>query len=197
MNDLQAQFAQLDIPKSLGIGLMIAALYYVVFFNSGKKIDLQIKNDKAALTKSQATLKKVQKAVKDQKKFSDEIKNITKNVKDFQKFFADDLSLNDLQANVSQFAEQNNLVVNNLKPFETEPEFKKYKETAVIFEVEGSFHNIMEFISSLTQMNKAIDFSKMEFSTVVSGDYPVIRLTTTLIVYSSEESETEAAEASA
>ena len=187
MNDLQAQLAQLDLQKCIAIGLAIAAFYYVVVFDHGTKLEGRVQSARQEITKSQATLAKVKRALEDQKKFQEDIKGITSNMKDFQKFFASDMSMNELQSNVSKFAEQSKLVVNKLKPKNKDSEFPNYQETAVEFEIEGNFHNIMEFISLLTRMERAIDFDSMEFKTVVGGDYPVIKLTTVLVVYSSTE----------
>ena len=50
----------------------------------------------------------------------------------------------------------------------------------------------MEFVSRLTQMNRAIDFSDLEFKAVVTGDFPVVAMTTTLVVYSSQPMEAQA-----
>ncbi|MEM7646024.1 MAG: hypothetical protein AAF203_03870, partial [Pseudomonadota bacterium] len=126
MNEIQAQLALLDMQKCVAIGLGLAAVYYVLFFNSGATIDAQTAAARAEITKNQTTLQKVRKALEDQKNFEKDIKNITKNMKDFQKFFAADMTINDLQSRVSEFAEGSNLVVNSLKPSKKNSEFPDY-----------------------------------------------------------------------
>ena len=51
------------------------------------------------------------------------------------------------------------------------------------FKIEGPFNNVMEFVASLTKQERAIDFSEMVFKTTVKGDYPLVELTTVLVVY--------------
>lgn len=185
--DLKEQIDQLDIRKCVVIGLGLTAFYYVLLFDSGERLERSMAANKAAIAKQQGSLQQVRKALEDQKKFEKEIKNIEKNMKDFQKYFVQPMSLNDLSEKISQFAETSNVVINNMKPGEKVAEFPDYPETILNFVVEGSFHDIMEFISFLTQMNKAIDFSEMAFGTVTGGDFPIIKLTATLVVYSSKD----------
>lgn len=187
--DVFEEFSKLDLQKSFLGGVMLAVLYYFLLFDDGSAIDAQIAQSRQSIQQNKQALARVRQALEDQKKFEDEIKNITLNMKDFQRYFANDVELNDIQAWVSQLAEQHSLVVNSLKPVEKEKEFPKYKETAVEFKVEGPFHNLMEFISSLTKQERAIDFSQMKFKVTVKGDYPLVELTTVLVVYSALENE--------
>lgn len=186
--DLQEEFNKLDLQKSLLIGIVLAGLYYMMLFNDGTGILVQISNVKASIKENQAALAQVQQAIADQKKFDREIKVITQNMKDFESYFDPrGTTQNDLQAKISGFAEKHSLQVNEMKPAPKNSEFPNYKETAVVFKVEGPFHNVMEFISSLTKMDKVIDFNKMNFVITVPGDYPLVQLTTTLVVYSKME----------
>ncbi len=185
--DLQDQFNKLDLQKCLLIGIGIAAIYFVLLYDSGESYLKQMQATQLQITESQATLDKVKKALEDQKKFEEDLKEINTNIKDFQSFFSSPLTTNDLIANVSNFAEYNGVIIEKLVQAKKDTEFPEYPETAVEFTVEGSFHNIMSFISQLTQMKKAIDFSKMEFTTVVGGDFPIIKLSTILVVYGYKE----------
>ena len=185
--DLQEEFNKIDLQKSFLVGVVILGLYWMLFYDDGASYDALITQARQAEAKSLSSLQKVRKALDDQKKFEDEIKNITLNMKDFQKYFADTMDVNTLLSKVSTYAEEHNIVVNNLKPVQKTSEFPNYPEVAVEFKVEGSFHNVMEFIADLTRMKKAIDFSKMEFKTTVKGDYPLVQLTTTLVVYNASE----------
>lgn len=189
MNDLQEQFNQLDVKQCLLIGLGIAVFYYFLVFDDGSRLRSRIATTKKTLTTKQGNLANVRKALENQKKFEADIDEITSNMRDFQTYFNDDMDQNGLFEKVSTFAEESGVVVEKLTPKEKKKEFTDYKEIAVEFTIEGSFHNVMEFVSRLTQMNKAIDFHKMSFKTVVGGDFPVIKLETVLVVYSLEPKE--------
>jgi len=189
--DIQEEFNKLDVQKCFAGGIFMLLLYWLLFYDSGATHDVQISQAQQTIQKNKKALNQVRQALEDQKKFEDEIKNITLNMKDFQRYFSPDMNINKVQSKISQLAEVHSLVVNNMKPLEKSSEFPTYLETAVEFRVEGPFHNVMEFISSLTKMEKAIDFNKMEFKTTVKGDYPLIELKTTLVVYSSAETQEE------
>lgn len=181
--DIQEEFNKLDLQKCFIGGFVLLGLYYLLLFDSGARIDAQVAQANQNLTQNRTAMQRVRKALEDKTKFEEEIKNITRNMQDFQKYFSADMNMNLLQSRVSQLAEQHSLVVNSLKPVEKANEFPKYKETAVEFKIEGPFHNVMEFVSSLTKQERAIDFSEMVFKTTVKGDYPLVELTTVLVVY--------------
>ncbi len=184
--DIQQEFEKLDIPKSFGVGLIIAALYWVLIFDDGSGFDAQIMQKNQEIITGRAKIKSIVETIENQKKFELELKELNQNIKDFQVYFEQDIDQNKLQTKVSELAEQSKVALNKLtKAADKANEFEKYKETAVYFEIEGDFDKIMEFISRITQMNSAIDFSKMEFKAIVGGDIPIVSFKTTLVVYSS------------
>lgn len=185
--DIREQFAQLDLRKSIFIGLGLVVFYYLLAYDDGSKIERTINQLKGQIATQQSSLKKVQQALADKKKFEDDIRKIDLNMKDFNRYFTNPMTILDISAQISKYAEMNQLVIDSLKPASKDAEFPDYPEVRVDFVVEGNYHRIMKFVGQLTQMNKAIDFSTMEFSTVNGGDFPVIRLKTTLVVYSSQE----------
>lgn len=183
--DLQEEFNKLDLQKCFMGGFLLAVIYWVLFFDNGAAIDAQIIQTQGSIQKNKTVLVKVRKALENKKKYEKEIKDIALNMQDFQKVFYQDMDSDGLQAKVSEIAEQVELTVNSLAPTKKKSEFKDYSEEAVTFKVEGPFHNIMHFIARLTDMGKAIDFSKMRFKSKVQGDEPLVELETTLVVYSS------------
>ena len=186
--DLLEEFNKLDLQKCFLGGLGLLFVYWLLFFDSGKALDAQIAAQKQSQQQNQTAKQRVEKALADQKKFDEEVKMIQRNMKDFQRYFSPEgMDLNVLSARVSKLAENHSLIVNSLKPTDKTSEFPNYKETAVEFSVEGPFHNVMEFIGSLTNEERALDFSKMVFKSTVKGDYPLVELTTTLVVYTSKE----------
>ena len=182
-------FNNLDIPKSLGVGLIFGLLYYFAPFDGGAKLTRQIQEEQIKVNQKELEIKKIQAAFEDMEKFQKEIEEVAKNMLDFDEYFSETMPVLELQSSISEKAEQYTLVVNNMKPVERSSEFPAYQETAVSFDVEGNFHNVMEFLSELTQMKRAIDFSAMEFRTVVKGDFPIVSLKTEMVVYSSKPNE--------
>lgn len=185
--NIRDQLNQLDFRKSVTIGLVLAVLYYFLGFNDGSSIEGSITQLRGQIATQQSSLAQVKKALADKKKFEIEIKNIDLNMKDFNRYFIEPMDILSLSGKVSQFAENNQLIITSLKPAQKTAEFPDYPETAVDFIIEGKFHDIMTFVGDLTKMQKAIDFSTMEFTTITGGDFPVIQLKTTLVVYGSRE----------
>ena len=182
---LQEQFDQLDLKNCLLIGVFIAGFYYFFFFNNGEAIKKRIENNNREYSKKEEGLRKIEESRKDQKKYEEENRTIMNYMRIFEHYFSHDMSMNEILSKISGFIEKLELSPNILKPLKGSNEFTDYQEDMVQIQVEGSFHNIMLFISMLTKMERAIDFKKMKLKTVIEGDFPIIRLDTNLVVYKS------------
>ncbi len=186
--DLMEEFNKLDLQKCFLVGIALVFFYWLLLYDAGTSIDVQIVQQKQSQQKNSEALKRVRKALDDKVRFEEEIQTISANMKDFQTYFSPEgMDINVLQGRVSKLAEDHSLIVNKMSPEERSSEFPKYGETAVKFSIEGPFHNIMEFVSSLTKQERALDFSEMKFKTTVKGDYPLVELQTVLVVYTSKD----------
>ncbi len=187
--NIEEELNKLDMKKTALVGLFLLAIYWLIFFDNGRSLEAQTEQARQTITRNQTSQKMVKDALADKGKFENDIKNIILNMKDFQKYFSADVDPNSLQAQVSDFAEQRGLVVNSLKPAARKNEFPGYTETGVGFQVEGSFHNIMSFVSDLTKMDRVIDFSEMKFRATSSGENPQVELQTIMVMYSAKENQ--------
>lgn len=186
--NLKAEFENLDAAKSLVIGLILGGLYYLFMFDSGVAIDAEITRQRQTIEENRANLERVRQAIKDKERYGREIKEINRNMRDFLDYFTPLMGNIELSSEFTKRADQFKVVVNNLKPVDKRAEFPGYIETAVEFEVEGDFDEVMKFIASLTTMKRAIDFSSMEFKTKAKNSGQVVVLKTTLVVYSVKNS---------
>ena len=98
-------------------------------------------------------------------------------------FFPDDMNQNSFMKAISKAAEDNSSIVVSLKPKAKESEYASYPEMAFEFVIEGGYHNIMNFISDLTELKRAIDLRKTTLTVVAQEKVPRVSLKTTLIVY--------------
>lgn len=183
MDEINAQLDNINIKQALGLGLVLGVLYYALLFNDGRIIDADIREANASIQRDTATLAKVEKALEDKKRFETEIREITNYMKEFQEYFPVSFSGNTLEARVTEFSQKYKLTILSLKQVAAENEFKNYPETVVELEVEGEYHDIMNFIADITKIKKAMDFKKMRFGVAQQAEDPKIRLKTTLTVY--------------
>ena len=182
---LQEQFDQLDLKNCLLIGAFIAGFYYFFFFDNGEAIKNRIERNNKEYSIKEEGLRKIEESREDQKKYEEENRAIMNYMRVFEHYFSHDMSVNEILSKVSSFIEKLELSPNILKPLKGSNEFVDYQEDMVQIQVEGSFHNVMLFISMLTKMERAIDFKKMKLKTIIEGDFPIIRLDTNLVVYKS------------
>lgn len=174
---------RLEITQAFLIGLVLTVMYYFLMFDNGQAILQQVDDLKKQYQSQQVTLKKIKKALEDKRRFEQEAEEINTNLEAFLRYFPSESDQNKLMKEVSQSAEVHQVTVLSLKPVDRAPEFPSYPETAFSFEVEGTFNQIMGFISNLTQLKRAIDFKKTEIRTSNSGQDPILKFTSTLVIF--------------
>jgi|GEM_PF-2524625 len=180
------QLNDLDLKVALLLGVVLAAVYYFVFFDSGKNIKSQISNIQTDIDIQKKTLDGIEDAFFNKKKFEENAASINSNIESFMSYFPRDLNASRTNAfikEISKAAEENAATVVSLKPGNSIPEFEDYPEVAFEFVVEASFSNIMHFISDLTKLKRVIDFTDTALKVVGSEKVPRISFETTLIVY--------------
>ena len=186
--DLQAEFQNLDAKKAILIGILLGVVYYFLLFDEGVWIDNRIQSNQNEIQQHAATLSKVEKALEDERRFNQEIQQITSHMNAFLEYFPLKSDKNQLMKIISSKAESNETTLVNLKPVEQKAEFPNYPEQAFSISVEGSFHQVMGFVSELTQLKRVVDFRDMKFRVVKRDDVPRIELQTVFIVYSNKDS---------
>lgn len=186
--DLQAEFQNLDAKKAILIGVLLGVVYYFLLFDEGVWIDNRIQSNQNEIQQHAATLSKVEKALEDERRFNQEIQQITSHMNAFLEYFPLKSDKNQLMKIISSKAESNETTLVNLKPVEQKAEFPNYPEQAFSISVEGSFHQVMGFVSELTQLKRVVDFRDMKFRVVKRDDVPRIELQTVFIVYSNKDS---------
>ena len=181
---LQDQLNQLDNKKCLIISLVIAGFYYFFFFDENQGIKSQIKVSHDNLAKKQGELDKIDVSIKNKEKFELENKELFENMKDFEHYLNPNLPNDVLLEKVSNYAKTSDVIVNNLEFDKPHEEFSDYPGKVVFVNVSSQYHNLMGFISKLTQMERVIDFENMSLKVENKGDVPIVNLEMNLIVYS-------------
>ena len=157
------QLERIDLKQALIIGVGLSVVYYFVFFDNGKRVQAKIRQVESEIRIQTETKQKIQEAIKERERFEQEAEEINTNLKDLSwLIFPARSDANQLMKQISTFAEENKTSILSLKPLEKPPEFPDYPEQAFDFELEGTYHQLMQFISDLTQMKRAIDFNNMK-----------------------------------
>ena len=178
------QLDQIDIKQAAMGGFLVAVVYYLLLFNDGKQLKAQISQVDQEIKVQTQTKQKIQSAISERERFEQEAEEINTNLKTFLSYFPPNANQNQVMKKVSQYAEKNKITIVSLKPIDKVAEFQDYPEMAFEFEIEGTFHQLMQFISDLTQMKRAIDFGKMKLKVATRGEVPTVKLSSTLITYS-------------
>ena len=116
--------------------------------------------------KKQQELDKIKVSLENKEIFERENKELFQNMKDFEHYFTPSVNNSVLLEMVSKSAEKSNIVIDSLKPDQAYGEFSDYPDKVISMDVHGYFHDLMEFISKLTKMERVIDFRGMNLKMV-------------------------------
>ena len=183
---LQEQLDQLDPAKCLAISALIAVIYYFFFFDNGQNLKSQAQKNRDELIKKQQELNKIKTSLENKETFEQENKKLFQNMKDFERYFTPNVNNSVLMSMVSKSAEESNITINSLKPNQPHEEFPEYPEKVISMDVHGYFHNLMEFISRLTQLQRVVNFTDMKLKVVGEQDSPIVNLKMNLVVYNAK-----------
>ena len=186
---LQDQLDQLGNKKCLFISAVIAILYYFFFFDDGQNINSQIKNNHNNLAQKQKELDKIKSSLANKEIFEMENKKLFENMKDFERYFTPNITNSIILSKISSYIKQSDLIVNSLKPDQPYEEFPNYPEKVVSLDISGQYHNLMDFLSKLTQMERVVNFKNMSLKVTNKGDIPIVNLKMNLVVYNTKSTE--------
>ncbi len=186
---LQEQVDQLDSKKCLIISLVIAVIYYFYFFDNGQNIKSQIEKNHGELVTKKKELEKINVSLSNKEKYELENKKLFENMKDFERYLTSDMTESVILSNISKYAEQSEVFVRSLKPDESSEEFPNCPEQVIFTDISGQYHDIMDFISKLTQMERVIDFKKMSLKAMNKGEIPIVNLNMDLVVYGTKSTD--------
>lgn len=167
---IKEDLQELSPSKSLMIGILVAVVYYFLVFDKGEVVTAQIQTVQVDIDDKNRRLSEVQKAISNKVAFEREAQSLTKDLEELQKFFPVNLSINDVQKEITNILQKTDTKVLTFSEEKITNRFPGYAENGVNVECLGSFHDIMTFLSEVTKMDKVVDFKTMDFASDGSTD---------------------------
>lgn len=191
---LKEDFQDLTPSKCLAGGLLLAGMYFAVFFNSGKEIDNQVSTTQISVQETKGRLDAVENALDDKTSTEARAAAIAKEFEELLKFFPANININDFQKEVAAILKKTNNRLLKMQDEKVESRFPGYIEQGIKLESEGGFHEIMDFLAALTQMSRMIDIKTLKFeSSGSTDDMSLVKVETTLTIFSYDSAADKAA----
>ncbi len=159
------QLGELTWSKVVVLGLCAFAAYWFLVFDDGTKVDAAIRDLKVKLTESEKNLADTKQAMADTVKFEKEVSNNEKQFEKVKQFLPADMSANELQRIVSQWAGEAGAKVNSTKPKLVTEKKEFYELVRLEFSITGKFEQIVTFLAALSGVNKLLTFDEIQVVT--------------------------------
>ncbi len=159
---LKEDFQELTPAKCLVIGFILCVVYYFVFFNKGEDIVASSQAVQEEIKGYKKRLNAVQEALNNKAAFEQKVVAFTKELEELLKFFPANLDVNEMQKEFTERLKATDNRLIRINEVEAKSRFPGYTEHGVEIDTIGGFHEIMGFLSSITRMNRVVDFRSME-----------------------------------
>lgn len=159
---MEEQLKQLDTAKALLIGLFIAGFYYLTMYDSGEGLEGQINNNRSQITTQRAELAKMEKTLVDAEKHREISRKLGEEMDAVLRAVPEKYNSLELMKVLSDEAKVVGTSIVDLKPATNmrQPragqDDSPFKPVSVTVTLNGTFNQIMLFMSNLTKVSKII-----------------------------------------
>lgn len=152
----------------IGGGLMVG--YYFMIFDQGVVQMGEIAQIEKEIAKKQASMTEVNKAMADKEAFQREADQLAQEYARLTAYMPEELDINAFQKELSIELQNADNKIQTMKNENVISRFPGFAEHGLSMQSVGSFHSIMKFMSSVTKMNRIVDFTNMEFNSIGNDD---------------------------
>jgi Tfp pilus assembly protein PilO len=189
MNDLFARLNDTPWAKVWIAGLLVGFVYYLAIFDDGARLKDVIDQNKQSLLEAETQLKATRESVENANRFEAEVNRIAEQFARITDFMPDRMGVAELTNVITD-----NATKSGAKLMRTEPEKRQearsdkadfFETTRVGFHLEGSFSQMVTFLSLISQENRLLTFDEVELSSIDSAppDAPVLDFKGQIIGY--------------
>ncbi len=161
MNKYFVQLADLDWVKVLGIGAALAVLYYFLLFDNGGNLESQIKTAKDQLASANTQLQQTQRAMEDANRFEKEVQATARQFEKITQYMPQTIGAAELTAIINQQAQASG-VRPKIEPKGDDAPTGFYQTSKVELQLDGTFGQIVTFLSYLSRVPRLLTFDKVE-----------------------------------
>jgi Tfp pilus assembly protein PilO len=153
-----------DLPWSrvfIG-GLVALALMYFLVYDDGSKLTAAYQASKNKAVDAERVLRQTQKAMEDADRFEKEVLDLGKQFERIYEYMPEKLNSADLETIVSEQVKNSNVTLIQMTPNRTEQKFGFYETAKIDFDLEGSFAQIVTFLSFVSRVPRLLTFDSMD-----------------------------------
>ena len=179
------QLGEFTWSKVIVGGLIAAGAYWGLYYDDGSNLENAIKGLQGQYTESERQLRETKEAMADAEKFE---KAVRQNEVQFEKvleYLPQEINSNELTRLVNQQAQLSGPRVQSTKAIDSIERKEFYEMTRLDFALQGSFSQVVLFLSSLSKIQRLLTFDKLKIRVNAAGkdDVPSVELSGLLVGY--------------
>lgn len=174
---MEQQLQNLTMGKAVMAGAILAVLYFFLFYNDGAAMQANITTANSEIQTKEAELEKIKKAVADAERYQNTKRALGAELDSVLKAIPAKLTSQDLMKIVSTEAKAMgiNLSINPASfASQSSPEDKTvfFEPVVVSLSLDGTYNQLMSFLSAITKVDKIITLSSLTLINSVAGRSP-------------------------
>jgi Tfp pilus assembly protein PilO len=189
MNELFAKLNDTPWGKVWIAGILVGLVYYMAMFDDGSQINLAVEQSKESLVEAEKQLKATRESVENANRFEAEVSRIAEQFARITDFMPERMGAAELTGVITD-----NATRAGAKLLRTEPEKRQetrsdkvdfFETTRVAFQLEGSFSQLVTFLSLVSQENRLFTFEDVELAADESAppDAPILTFRGQIVGY--------------
>ncbi len=164
-------------------GLICAGAYWGLFYDDGSVLETGIQALNVKYAESERQLRETKEAMADAEKFE---KAVRQNEIQFEKvleYLPQEINANELTRLVNQQAQLSGPRVFSTRALEIVEKRDFYEMTRLEFSLQGTFAQVVLFLSSLSRIERLLTFDKLQVKMKTAEDVPTVELSGVLVGY--------------
>lgn len=179
------QLGELTWSKVIVGGIIAAFAYWGLYYDDGTTLDNSIRTLTNRYTESERQLRETKEAMADAEKFE---KAVRQNEVQFEKvleYLPQEINTNELTRLVNQQAQLSGARVRSTKAIDMIEKKEFYEMTRLEFSLQGTFSQVVLFLSSLSKIQRLLTFDKLKIKVenVGTEEVPRVELGGVLVGY--------------
>ncbi len=183
------QLGEMTWSKVIVGGLIALGAYWGLYYDNGEKLETEIQQLTTRLAESERQLRETKEAMADAERFE---KLVRQNEIQFEKvmeYLPQDTNSNELTRLVNQVSQLSGARVKETQPMSVAERKDFYEMTRIKVDLQGSFSQVVLFLSSLSKVQKLLTFDNLEIKTleegavIGEGETPPVTLEATMVGY--------------
>lgn len=182
------QFGELTWSKVVVGGLIALGLYWGLYYDDGQRLETELQQLTTRLTESERQLRETKAAMADAERFEKLVRQNEIRFEKVMEYLPQETNANELTRLVNQVSQVTGARVKATQPMNGPERKDFYEMTRIKVELEGSFSQVVLFLSSLSKIPKLLTFDNLEIkiaenALVTEGESPPVALVATMAGY--------------